>query len=135
MTQSDFNFKIQSDRILVKLFPLEESSAFEHIIVDKFKTVESDGGRQVSIIDSDPTGSYQTRGEVVQIGKFAETFIPTHYPDLKVGSIVLLAKHAISPTNQFFTDRTIAVQDFEGYLLLPINFVEAVEIDGVTKSN
>lgn len=123
------NYRVQGDKLLVQLIPApdEDYDDYEGVIVDHFTVKETDGGKLISVLDDSVEKQFLQKGIVLQIGKHCEKFIEDQYPDLKVGCIAHLSKHAINNNHHFFGDKKAGPQTFNGLLLIPIHYIEAID--------
>lgn len=120
------NYKILGQKgVLIRLLPYrsETTTTAEGIIIPLYENYETEGGRPASRIKSED--KYSTIGEVLQISDKAQLILNEEKMDIKVGdyiSIPLVHKH---PSNQFLLSKNDSVSEFEGYLTIYPNMVQA----------
>lgn len=125
------NYKLQGIKgVLIKLETYLNEEAVttteSGIIIPKYNTHETDGGRFVAAMTNE---KYTTLGTILQISTAAEinaAEINMDVDKLKVGARVAVSEQTkSSPTNWFFPNRDEAVAEHVGYLLVTPAAIQA----------
>lgn len=125
------NYKLQGLKgILVKLDEYEDGQAVSKtesgLIIPKYKTHETEGGRFVAAMTNE---KFTTIGTIIQISSAAkknaeETSIDVDY--LKVGARIAVSEQTkSSPSNWFIPNRTEAVAEHDGYIIITPSAIQA----------
>lgn len=112
-----------SKGVLIKLQPYEEDTTTETgIVIPTYEAYTTEGGRPAA----KPTlEKFSTIGIVLAISDKARELLDEEKMDLKKGDAVLIYPHAKVSSNWLILHRHTPVADFEGYLLLHPNAVQA----------
>ena len=126
--QAEINFTLIGDRILIKLdeHPNHTMSP-EGIIIPQYEVGETPGGKPMSRLSSN---RYLYSGTIIALSPYAQKKLEDISASLRTGDRVLLAQAAVSPMFQFFLDRSKLVIDFDGYICIPHNLIEAKQNNG-----
>jgi co-chaperonin GroES (HSP10) len=116
------NFKIEGDKLLVKLEAYQTTTSESGIIVPKYENYTTDGGKPASSIAHEKYSSIAT---VIQISPKAQDLLDANKSTIKVGDTIVLYPSTLNSSNWFILDRTRPVTDYEGYLLIHPNHIQA----------
>lgn len=121
------NIELLGDRVLIQLdYHPEHTVTDKGIVVPHFVNVESDGGRPMA---RPSDRKYLSQGTIMGISKLAASRLQENSTPLKEGDRVYVSQSAVSPTFQFFTDRSKIVVEFDGHVCVPHTSIEAKILD------
>lgn len=117
-------YKVQGQKgILIQLlpYPEEDTTTSSGIIIPKYKTQETDGGRFVAALDHEV---YSLVGTVLQISDRAQQDLDEQKMDISVGDKVVI-HHGAKSMHNWFIDPLVKVQDFSGQILATASSIQA----------
>lgn len=113
--------KLISQKVLIKL-----DEQVEHtdtgILIPLYEKAQTDGDRPTVKLSNK---KYLSQGTVVEVSSSALEHISKD-ATLKPGDRVYVNPQAVSPTYQYFTDRSKLVIDFDGHVLIPVQLIDAI---------
>lgn len=114
--------QILGDRIIVLLDLAEDTTTESGIIIPLNELQETDGGK----LKTRPSAKrHLSQGTILSIGDQAASQIKEKSLNLNVNDKVYLTQQALSNSFNFFPDRTKLVQDFKGFVAVPLSLIEA----------
>lgn len=117
------NFTLIGDRVLVKLDRAEDHTKTSWGYIPSNKLEQTEGGQVKTKLSDDV---HLTQGTVIQIGPGALLKFQELGAEIKEGDKVYINPSAKrSDSYYFYPDRTLQIQDFEGYICVPHVLVEA----------
>ena len=109
--------------VLLKLLPYTEETTTESgIVIPLYDNYTTDGERPASKLSNK---KFSDLAEVVQISEKAQAIMEDEKMNITVGDMVAIYPSANNSSNWFILNREVPVADFEGYLLLHPNYIQA----------
>lgn len=128
----NFNFTLLGDRVLIKLDEQPTHTVTSSGIVNPlFENYETDGGKLGAKASS---RKFLAQGTVVQVSQVAKERMniqndpvetPYVLPAVDKGDRVFVTPNASSQNYMFLTDRSQLVSEWDGYICVPHNLIEA----------
>lgn len=114
--------QLLGDRIIVLLDTAEDTTTESGIIIPLNELQETDGGK----LKTRPSAKrHLSQGTILAIGDQARATIKEKQLDINLNDRVYVTQQALTNSFNFFPDRTKLVQDFKGFIAIPLSLIEA----------